>query len=577
MSDSKLNQFLARGTSAERVAFTPSPPTPASGPDPLYVWYETDTNNTYVWDGSVWQLVSGATTTTTPLADTSFLVSGGQVAWVANYQFIVSAAIYYIGGVRYTSAMQTITLSAADPTNDRIDVIAVDDTGTVVAIAGTPAAQPSEPAIDPGTQLTLSLVTVAAASTSPIGTSDEVVYKEDAGSPAEWNWISSDASIVLNSTNNPYEGTKDIEGTNVVAGAYAQGERGSGSIDPSTIDRVVFFLRSKATWNKNRGLQVSLRSSGVQVGGTVTIRYLNTYGFDSSITGSYQQIAIPIADFAISTGTTFNEIRVADFGGAIGFYLDAMSLQTGGGTTQTGNFLTQSQADALYAPLGPSFVTLASAATLPNERVLTAGSGITLTDGGPGSALTIAATGGGAAPVGAEYVTLATDGTLTAERVLTGTAHQITLTDGGAGSTVTISTPQDIDTTSTPQFGRVGLGTAADSSAVLTAAGQYYSPEATDTVSGGAATVDWNGGNEHYLSLTADATLTFSNPKGGGRYVLALQQDATGSRTVTWPVTVLWSGGTAPTLTTTPSKTDIFTFYYSAALSKYLGNYALNF
>jgi len=34
-------------------------------------------------------------------------------------------------------------------------------------------------------------------------------------------------------------------------------------------------------------------------------------------------------------------------------------------------------------------------------------------------------------------------------------------------------------------------------------------------------------------------------------------QDGTGSRTVTWPGTVKWSGGTAPTLTTDGGGIDI--------------------
>jgi hypothetical protein len=46
--------------------------------------------------------------------------------------------------------------------------------------------------------------------------------------------------------------------------------------------------------------------------------------------------------------------------------------------------------------------------------------------------------GGGGAPTGAQYVTLATDGTLTSERVLTAGSN-ITITDAGAGSTVTVS------------------------------------------------------------------------------------------------------------------------------------------
>lgn len=48
------------------------------------------------------------------------------------------------------------------------------------------------------------------------------------------------------------------------------------------------------------------------------------------------------------------------------------------------------------------------------------------------------------APVDAQYVTLATNATLTNERVLTGTASQVIVTDGGAGSTVTLSVGADL-------------------------------------------------------------------------------------------------------------------------------------
>jgi len=45
---------------------------------------------------------------------------------------------------------------------------------------------------------------------------------------------------------------------------------------------------------------------------------------------------------------------------------------------------------------------------------------------------------GGGAPTDAQYVTLSTDGDLSAERVLTAGTN-ITLTDGGAGGTLTIA------------------------------------------------------------------------------------------------------------------------------------------
>lgn len=62
MTDSTLNRFLSSGTNAERLAFTPSPPTPGSGPDPTYIWHETDTGDTFAWDfdGAAWDQVNTA-------------------------------------------------------------------------------------------------------------------------------------------------------------------------------------------------------------------------------------------------------------------------------------------------------------------------------------------------------------------------------------------------------------------------------------------------------------------------------------------------------------------------------------
>jgi hypothetical protein len=64
----------------------------------------------------------------------------------------------------------------------------------------------------------------------------------------------------------------------------------------------------------------------------------------------------------------------------------------------------------------------------------------------------------------------------------------------------------------------------------------------------------------HRVVLTAACTLTFPTAAFGKSFTLALVQDATGSRTVTWPASVKWPGGTAPTLTTTANKTDVFSF-----------------
>lgn len=87
-----------------------------------------------------------------------------------------------------------------------------------------------------------------------------------------------------------------------------------------------------------------------------------------------------------------------------------------------------------------SYVVMSTTSSLSSERVLTAGTGITITDGGAGGPVTIAATGGGSASNWdsfASYVVTGLTSSLANERVLTAGAG-IQITDGGANSPVTI-------------------------------------------------------------------------------------------------------------------------------------------
>jgi hypothetical protein len=84
-----------------------------------------------------------------------------------------------------------------------------------------------------------------------------------------------------------------------------------------------------------------------------------------------------------------------------------------------------------------------------------------------------------------------------------------------------------------------------------------------NATSGSADTISLTDGNVHNVTLTANCTFTFSAPPASGTsgsFTLFLNQDGTGSRTATWPGSVKWAGGTAPTLTTTASRTDILVF-----------------
>jgi hypothetical protein len=75
-----------------------------------------------------------------------------------------------------------------------------------------------------------------------------------------------------------------------------------------------------------------------------------------------------------------------------------------------------------------------------------------------------------------------------------------------------------------------------------------------------AITLDLANGTVQIITLTGNATITMPTAVSGKSFIMYLRQDATGSRTVTWS-TVNWAGGTAPTVTSTASKQDIYSFF----------------
>lgn len=78
---------------------------------------------------------------------------------------------------------------------------------------------------------------------------------------------------------------------------------------------------------------------------------------------------------------------------------------------------------------------------------------------------------------------------------------------------------------------------------------------------GTAYTVDLAEGTVFDLTMTGTPVVfTFPTATAGKQFTLLLKQDGTGTRLATWPASARWSGGTAPTLTTTAAKTDLVSF-----------------
>ena len=80
--------------------------------------------------------------------------------------------------------------------------------------------------------------------------------------------------------------------------------------------------------------------------------------------------------------------------------------------------------------------------------------------------------------------------------------------------------------------------------------------------SGGAATINIENGNSIEITLTENVVFTISNPTATDDLcqiiVKIIQDDAGGAYTVTWPASVLWGGGSAPTMSTGNEAVDIY-------------------
>lgn len=133
---------------------------------------------------------------------------------------------------------------------------------------------------------------------------------------------------------------------------------------------------------------------------------------------------------------------------------------------------------------------------------------------------------------------------------------------GSIGATgATGAVPANVVTTDTTQS---ITGTKTISSPVIengTFNNGYIEESSSATISSSTYTIDLANGTVQLLTLSnASITFTFPTATSGRSFLATLKQDATGSRAVTWPASVKWAGGTTPTLTSTASKSDVFSF-----------------
>lgn len=259
------------------------------------------------------------------------VITGNASYSGTGFIYDVTALTYIIQGTLYASAATQVTLAAADPTLNRIDVIYADDTGSVGVITGTPAATPSKPSVDNLTQVEVTFVTVSAGATAPVIVI-ESVYDENTGTGGgEWN-ATATASVLLNSTSDPYSGTTHIATTaafgsnkNIIFTPAA----------PYTINggQVSFWMKAKSNMGVTTGKVLvgffvggSLVGNALTIGGTPS----STFGFSGGVIGSYQLVTIPLVSFG-GLPASVDDFRVFTLGGAntAEFDMDLVRIEEG--------------------------------------------------------------------------------------------------------------------------------------------------------------------------------------------------------------------------------------------------------
>jgi hypothetical protein len=170
---------------------------------------------------------------------------------------------------------------------------------------------------------------------------------------------------------------------------------------------------------------------------------------------------------------------------------------------------------------------------------------------------------GGTTPAAGAFTTLSTTTAIGPASGGTGVANNAAATVTSSGNFAYTRTLTGATNVTFPTTGTLATlaGTETFTNKTLT------NPTVTNYVetlyaanTGTAITVSLTNGTVQQLTLTGNATITMPTAVAGKSFIIMLKQDATGSRSVTWS-TVVWPAATAPTITGTASKQDIYSFF----------------
>ena len=270
---------------------------------------------------------------------TTGVAGTAKVIWTGTgYVYDIVYDSYYIDGVLYPAGVTRVTLAASDPTNDRIDVFALDATGGIV-LPGTPSSDPQAESVDTATQIYITFQLVQATSTEPDNINYGAVYKDN----IEWTTYKSGGTTNFGATSGQFDGSACIDIPNSQSGYYLE----FTAATPQSISDYTdlgFRMKLKNTWAKSTNYVFQFFNGSTPVSSVVTLKD-GSYNLNRTILSVYQYIVIPIYDFDFSQAT-FNKIRITMYS-ATGAYLDNIILaSTSGGVVSKQKTITSIVTDA---------------------------------------------------------------------------------------------------------------------------------------------------------------------------------------------------------------------------------------
>lgn len=247
------------------------------------------------------------------------LIDGGAVTWVSGLTFEVSAALYSINGVVYSSPTTQITLDAANGTNPRIDEFVLTTSGTAIKITGTAAANPAEPQADPATQLRLTSVSIPAGATAPSGIVNTVVYNENV------EWVGSTSGTISAGFNNNTQAVNGSLSTQILSFSSGSTFRWTTTtpVSASTYTTLKFWVRLTANLTNQQNITVEFYKAGVAASTAVQVP------LTKNTLNAWQSVTLNISQFAFSQAQ-FDQIRFQLSGNSANpFFIDYVVLQGG--------------------------------------------------------------------------------------------------------------------------------------------------------------------------------------------------------------------------------------------------------